>query len=85
MTATVCTFFDPRAMPTNLLTVPEWRRLSRAAYNGIGWETVARKWAERRGGALVMRADDSLTVFTRRDDGKVTRKTFKPGKWRWDR
>ncbi len=85
MTAIVCTFFDRSTMPTNLLTVPEWRRFANFAYKGICWEAAARKYAARNGGALVMRADDSLVVFTLRNNGKVTRKTYKPGKWRWDR
>lgn len=84
MTAIVCTFFDRSAMPTNLLTVPEWRRFARAAYKGVSWERAAHKYAARNGGALVMRADDSLVVFTLRDDGKVSRKTYRPGKWRWE-
>ncbi len=89
MTATaltpVCTFFDPRAMRSGLLTVPEWRRFSRRCYNDVAWATAARKYAAHYGGALVMRADDSLTVFTRRANGKVSRSNYKPGKWRWDR
>ena len=78
-----CTFFDRSAMPTNLLTVPEWRRLSKAAYSSINWANAARKWAMRNGGALVWRADDSLVVFTRREGGKVSRSTYAPGRWRW--
>ncbi len=85
MTAIICTLFDRSTMPTNLLTVPEWRRFSRAVYRNVAWATAARKYAERNGGSLVMRADDSLTVFTRRADGRVTRKHYRPGKWRWDR
>ncbi len=82
MTPTFTTF-DRRAMPTNLLTVPEWRRLANAAYRGVSWATAARKWAMRNGGALVWRADDSLVVFTRRDDGKVSRATYAPRTWGW--
>lgn len=78
------TFFDPRAMPTNLLTVQEWCRLSRAAYRSVSWATAARKYAAQIGGALVMLADDSLVVFTRRDDGKVSRKTYAPRTWGWE-
>jgi len=77
------TFFDRRATPTNLLTVQEWCRLSRAAYNGVTWATAARKYATRFGGALVMRGDDSLVVFTRRDDGKISRSTYAPRTWGW--
>ncbi len=86
MTPTL-TFFDRVAMPTNLLTVQEWRRLSKATYKGVSWETAARKYAARpggRGGALVMLADDSLVVFTLQGDGKVRRRTYKPGTWVWD-
>ncbi len=78
-----CTFFDRRATPLNLLTVPEWRRLANATWNGVSWETAARKYAAIKGGALVMRADDSLVVFTRRENGKISRSTYKPGTWRW--
>ncbi len=82
MTPTFTTF-DRSAMPVNLLTVPEWRRLAQAAYRPLGWLSAARKYAARMGGALVWRADDSLIVFTRRDDGRVTRRTYKPRTWGW--
>ena len=84
MTATaVFTFFDRAATPTNLLTVQEWNRLSRAAYNGVTWPIAARKYALRFGGALVMRGDDSLVVFTHVGNGKVRRKTYAPQTWAW--
>lgn len=79
----IFTTFDRSAMPSNLLTVPEWRRLAQAAYRPLGWLGAARKYAARTGGALVMRADDSLIVFTRLADGRVSRRTYKPRTWRW--
>ena len=79
----IFTFFDRRAIPNNLLTVQEWVRLSNAAYRGVSWTTAARKYAAQFGGALVWRADDSLVVFTRRDDGKVSRSTYAPRTWGW--
>ncbi len=82
MTPTFTTF-DRAAMPTNLLTVQEWRRLSNATFGGVSWATTARKVAAIRGGALVWRADDSLVVFTLRDDGKVSRSTYAPRTWGW--
>ena len=82
MTPTFTTF-DRRAAPLNLLTVQEWRRLSNATWNGVSWMTAARKYAAIKGGALVWRADDSLVVFTLRACGAVSRKTYKPGTWRW--
>ncbi len=77
------TTFDRSAMPSNLLTVAEWRRLGQAASRPLGWLTAARKYAAIFGGALVWRADDSLIVFTRRDDGRVTRRTYQPRTWGW--
>lgn len=82
LTATFTTF-DRAAMPSNLLTVAEWRRLANATWGGIGWLSAARKYAKQTGGALVWRADDTLIVFTRLEDGRVRRATHKPGTWRW--
>ena len=79
----IFTAFDRNAMPTNLLTVADWRRLAQAAYRPLGWLSAARKYAARMGGALVLRADDSLIVFTRLADGRVTRRTYKPHTWGW--
>ncbi len=80
------TFFDRPTMPTNLLTVAEWRRFASAVLpRSISWEAAARYWAERKGGAIVLRADDRLVVFTKRDNGKVHRRTYKPGSWQWAR
>ncbi len=83
MTPTL-TFFDRAAMPTNLLTVQEWRRLSKATYKGVSWETAARKYALQVGGSLVLLGDDTLVVFTRNDrQDKVHRSTYRPGMWKW--
>ncbi len=83
------TTFDRRDVVTNLFTVNEWHRLGRAWLGRYGqdvsWETVARHYAKRTGGALVMLSDDSLVVFTKRADGKVSRKTYKPGTWSWEK
>ena len=81
-TATFMTF-DRAAMPSNLITVADWRCLGQASFKGLGWLTVARRHAALFGGALVWRADDSLIVFTRLADGRVRRSTHKPGTWGW--
>jgi hypothetical protein len=78
------TRFDRSAVPTNLLTVPEYRRLSHETYNGVSWRTAARKVARVRGGALVLRADGSLVAFTRRENGRIEQRTHAAGKWGWD-
>ena len=79
----IFTAFDRSAMPTNLLTVADWRRFAQAAYRPLGWLSAARRYAKRTGGAIVMRADDSLIVFTRHWNGSVTRRTYKPRTWGW--
>ena len=81
MPAIVKTFFDRRAMPTNLMTVSEWMRFARATKKG-SWEAAARYYAGIKGGAVVMRHDDSLVVFTKRGE-KISRRTYRPGKWGW--
>ena len=83
MLTSTFTTFDRAAMPSNLITVADWRRLGRASFRGMGWLTLARKYAKDYGGALVWRADDSLIVFTKLEDGRVRRSTHKPGTWRW--
>lgn len=87
------TTFDRSAMPSNLLTVAEWRTFARALLDGgqirgnAGWEKAARHYADQVGGALVMLADDSLVVFTklRFGDraGRISRRTYRPGTWVW--
>ncbi len=85
----VHTTFDRDAMPDNLLTVSDWMCLGRAWYGQryvAGWSTVARRYANRYGGAMVMLADDTLVVFTRShptEDNGVSRRTYKPGTWSW--
>ena len=74
--------FFSNVMPSNLLTVAEWRRFARSV--GLrSWSSAARFYSKREGGAHVLRADDSLVVFTLRDNGKVSRSTYQPAKWRW--
>lgn len=90
--ATAFSTFDRTAMPNNLLLVSEWRQFARNAEDwvrqnrdrsrGCDWLDAAYAWARTNGGALVMQADDSLIVLTRRDD-KVSRRTHKPGTWGW--
>lgn len=71
------------AMPSNLVTVGEWRKFGKKALNGRTWENAAKWWAAEKGGSFVMLADDSLRVYTRMDDGKIRQHTFKPGAWKW--
>ncbi len=79
------TFFNRDAVPENLLSVHEWRRLARATgTRSSSWRAAALVYAARTGGALVLRADDRLMVFTRREgDHKVYTRTYKPGRWGW--
>ena len=78
------TFFNPSAMPNNLLTVQEWKRFAKAV-GKRSWEGAARYFAQtsERGGAMVLRANDTLVVFTLRDNGKVEKRSHKPNKWGW--
>ncbi len=81
----VHTTFDKTVLPTNLLTVSEWRYFGRAWYGrAVNWETVARRYAMLNGGAIVMLSDDTLVVLTRRGEDKVSRSTYRPGTWSWD-
>lgn len=79
----VCSFFDRSAVPVNLLTVADWRAYALLAARKPSWLAGAKHYAERRGGALILRADDSLQVLTKGADGKVRSRTYRPGKWRW--
>lgn len=83
MTPVLTTF--TKSMPVNLLTVPEWLRFASEGLGIKSWESAARRYAEMRGGSHVERADGSLIVFTRQQDGKVRKTTYKPGTWRWER
>ena len=74
--------FDRSAMPSNLLTVAEWRRFA-SVVGSSSWQAAARRYAQSQGGALVLRADDSLVVFTRLQSGKIRRQTYKPQAWGW--
>lgn len=76
------TTFDRSAIPTNLLTVHDWRFFGKEAY-GVSWQTAVRKYAEIKGGALVMWGDGRLMVFTKLQNGKLRRKTYKHGEWGW--
>lgn len=79
----VFTAFDRAALPTNLLTVADYRTFGKAVHGTLSWETAARKYAEVRGGAVVLRGDDSLVVFTKLSCGKIRRTTYKSGEWGW--
>ena len=83
MTCTKPATFNRSTVPTNLLTVSDWRRHGPNNRRGVGWETAARKYAARFGTSLVMRADDTMVSFTRQDDGKVRRQTYAPRTWAW--
>lgn len=75
--------FARAAMPSNLLTVPEWRKFAREAFHTSSWAAAARRYARIKGGALVLRADGRLVSFTLREGGKVTQRTYREGEWRW--
>lgn len=84
MTAVTFSYFDRNAVPQNLLTHAEWRVFGRKAFDRpVGWQTAMRRFAEKRGGALLWRADDSLIVLTKLASGKIRQTTYKPGTWGW--
>jgi hypothetical protein len=74
---------DANAMPTNLRTVAEFRKLA-DALNKPSWQSAMRYFANQRGGAYVMRADGSLQVITKLSTGKLRQTTYKSGKWAFD-
>lgn len=76
--------FSRAAMPSNLLTVADWRVFAKKAFGLRSWESGMRRYAEHKGGALALMADDSLRVLTTTSDGKIRKSTYKPGKWAWD-
>ena len=75
---------DANAMPTNLRTVAEFRKLA-DSLNKPSWKSAMRFFANLRGGAYVMRADGSLQVLTKLSTGKLRQTTYKPGKWAFDK
>ena len=80
----VLTTFDRSAAPINLLTVADWRTFAKAVWPKVErWEVAARRYAAERGGAMVLRADDTLVVFTRLAGGAGRKASYKPGAWRW--
>ena len=67
------------------LTVKEWGAFAQAIKPNWSWERGAKFASKLFGGALVLKADDSLVVFTLRKTPKgISRSTYKPGKWAWD-
>jgi hypothetical protein len=72
-----------RAMPTNLLTIKEWSRFAREAFKIQSWENAAKRYAEIKGGAHVLLPNDTLVIFTQREDGKISRQSQKYGTWKW--
>lgn len=78
---TVKTFFDKSSVARNLLTVSDFRTFARAL--GLtSWMGGARRYAALKGGALVVRANGDLLVFSRRK-GKVVQRTYPQKKWGW--
>jgi hypothetical protein len=74
---------DRSAMPSNLLTVSEWRVFAKAV-GKRSHNSAARYYAEQNGaGALMLLADDTMVIFTVLNDGKIRRCSHKPGLWRW--
>ena len=82
MTPTFTTFSF--LMPSNLITVADFRAFASKAFNITCWKSAAKRYAAKQGGAHVLRADGSLMVFTKTQAGKVTQKTYKPNKWGWE-
>lgn len=78
--AIVKTFFDRNA--AHFLTVADWRGL--AQRQGFGsWLSVAKAYAKTHGGSMVLKADGSLLVFTKREC-YVSQSTYRPGSWAWE-
>lgn len=76
--------FDKSAQADNAFALDHFMFMGRKAFaRRVSWRTAFRKYAEMKGGAFCMLADDSLLVLTKRPDGKFSQRTFKPGTWRW--
>ena len=84
-------FFDRQTMPTNLLTVSDWRIFAKHTTDWMKsiritgrstWERAARCYAHERGYAIALLADGSLVHFEKRGKS-VARSTYRPGKWGW--
>lgn len=77
----VKTFFDKSAVASNLLTVADYRKFAQAV--GLkSWKGGARFYARIKGGALLVKANGALLVFSRRN-GKVVERTYPQKKWGW--
>ena len=67
-------------------TVREWveaaRRLTHRGRTGPDWRAVARRYAERNGIAIAMRADDAAVVFWK-DGARVRQRTIAADRVRW--
>ena len=87
MKATFTTF--DRNLSLSTFTVGEIRGLSQRIFNGVSWQTAARKLAATNGGTLVLKADGSLVVFTKLafgpKAGKVSQRTYPLGTWDWEK
>lgn len=70
------------AIPASVVTTGDWRRRrtfllpTTALVTRTSPEAEARRHAVEYGVAGIWRADDSLLVFTRLDDGRISRRTF---------
>jgi len=77
------TFFNKNSVPSNLLTISDFRKFAKAL--GLtSWESAIRHYANVKGGALLLKADGSLVSFTKRGI-KISRKTFTPQQWGWEK
>lgn len=78
--------FSKANYPTNLFDAREWRKFAHATSRNGGKSILAaqRQFAAHKGGAFYRRCDDALVVFTKRENGKITRRTFRPGTWKWE-
>ncbi len=70
--------------PINLLTVQEWCRFARqtGVRNG-SWRGGIRRYVHQTGGALVLKADDTMVVYAKMAGGKISQRTYKPKTWCW--
>ena len=66
-------------------TIADLRSLSQKFFNGVSWQTVAKRFAKRNGGHHVLLSCGALRVYTRTDDGKVRQATYKFGTWGWQK
>lgn len=59
------------------------RQLTRT--RSTNWRVIAAHRAAQLGQFIVWRCDDTMVVYTREPDGKISARSHKPGTWRFDK